>query len=83
MTFKCCDEKYVVMRISLPLNKASGKIVAIRIDGKMSYNYAPEYIPYGVKNIVIDVNDVLITKGDHIIELITEKGDYIKAKFSV
>ncbi|WP_338604054.1 hypothetical protein V6M85_05605 [Sulfolobus tengchongensis] len=71
------------MKILLQTNKVGGKIVAIRIDGKMLYNYAPEYIPYGVKNVTIDVNDFIPTKGDHIIELITEKGEYIKAKFTV
>ncbi|QGA53338.1 hypothetical protein GFS03_01440 [Sulfolobus sp. E5-1-F] len=71
------------MKVWLQTDKISGKIVAIRIDGKMAYKYNPEYIPYGVKNIAIEISDFIPIKGDHIIELITEKGDYIKAKFSI
>ncbi|MEM0068828.1 MAG: hypothetical protein QXP62_06095, partial [Saccharolobus sp.] len=83
ISFKCYYGKFRIMKVSLQVNKISGKIVAVRIDGKMSYNYTPEYIPYGIKNLIIDINDIIINKGDHVIELITEKGDYIKSKFSL
>lgn len=55
------------MKVWLQTDKVSGKIVAIRIDGKMTYRYNPEYIPYGVKNITIEINDFTPIKGDHII----------------
>jgi hypothetical protein len=63
---------------NVSLNK-SEKIVAIRIDGKMSYNYSPDIIPAGVKSLVISINDIKIDNNkSHILEIVTQSGKYFK-----
>ncbi len=83
MTFKRYDVKMIFMKIPINVDKVSGKIVAVRVDGKMSYNYTPEYVPYGSKVLSLEVQDIIVPKGNHVIEIITEKGNYLKAKFVV
>ncbi|MEM4774101.1 MAG: hypothetical protein QXL33_04700 [Sulfolobaceae archaeon] len=59
----------------------SEKIIAIRVDGKMSYNFSPDVIPARVKNFIIEIGDVKLDYAynkKHIIEIITYSGKYFK-----
>ncbi len=71
------------MRFKLDLNNNfvnKEKIVAVRIDNKMSYNFEPTEIMPNIKYLILNVYDVYpITRtSEHIIEIITEKGKYLK-----
>jgi len=66
---------------NLSLDK-SEKIVAIRVDGKMSYNYSPDVIPARTRNLIIEINDIKLDYNQqskkHVIEIITHSGKYFK-----
>ncbi|AWR93479.1 hypothetical protein [Acidianus brierleyi] len=70
------------MKIILPTKDISGKIVEIRIDRSFSPDFSPDFIPQGITQIVLDIRQNLL-KGNHILEIITEKGNYAKFTLNV
>lgn len=71
------------MKFKLDLNNnfvSKEKIVAIRIDNKMSYNFEPTEIVPNTKYLILNVYDVypIPKTAEHMIEIITEKGKYLK-----
>jgi len=70
------------MKIILPTKDISGKIVEVRIDRSFSPDFSPDFIPQGVAQIALDIRHNLL-KGNHLLEIITEKGNYAKFTFVV
>ncbi len=68
------------MKIILPTKDISGKIVEVRIDRSYSPEFSPDFIPQGVAHITLDIQHNLL-KGSHLLEIITDKGNYAKFTF--
>lgn len=71
------------MRFRLDLNSnftSREKIVAVRVDYRMSYNYEPEEVLPNTKQLTLSVKDIpsAVKGSEHLIEIVTEKGKYLK-----
>jgi hypothetical protein len=70
------------MKIVLPTKDISGKIVEVRIDRNFSPDFSPDFVPQGSTQMVLEIQQSLL-KGNHILEIITEKGNYAKFTLNV
>ncbi|BCU67713.1 hypothetical protein HS7_11500 [Sulfolobales archaeon HS-7] len=70
------------MKFKIGVNSTTNeKILAVNVDGSPIYSFEPNVIPQGKGDLILEVSGVLLDKGRHILELVTEKGNYYKYEF--
>jgi len=53
------------------------------VDGKPIYDYSPNALERGDIVTKIDIGGITPTKGDHVLEILTESGTYLRFPFKL
>jgi hypothetical protein len=70
----------LLIRTNLPKGE---KVVAVNVDGKPIYDYSPNALERGDIVTKIDIGGITPTKGDHVLEILTESGTYLRFPFKL
>ncbi|MBW9140810.1 MAG: hypothetical protein K1T65_03785 [Candidatus Aramenus sp.] len=70
------------MQILLPTEGLYGRIVEVRVDKEYTPEFSPDAIPLGSKKMVLNINHNF-RKGKHIIEVITDRGNYLRLQIEI
>lgn len=69
------------MRANLVVNSTkSQRILFVNVDGNPVYGFTPSTIPQGRHQILFEFFSVPMVKGKHLVEMVTDHGEYISAE---
>lgn len=70
------------MQIVLPTEGLYGRIVEVRVDREYTPEFSPDTIPLGSKKLLLNIH-YNFRKGKHLIEVITDRGNYSRLQIEV